>query len=140
MPQMSKVSRNNTAIVKENGKTTVILHSTPVVSFDEKTITLDNGGWITATTVCRMTQVSREYDLGFSVGRKNGTMEARYKGVDIPFNGNTLTIQRNEKKAYTPLTGAKCGCRRGVQRDNCPNCEGTGNVIDFAAIRARNNA
>jgi hypothetical protein len=23
-----------------------------------------------------------------------------------------------------------------VQRDNCPNCEGTGYVIDFAAIRA----
>jgi hypothetical protein len=39
---------------------------------------------------------------------------------------------------YQPKTGAKCGCRRGIQRDNCPNCEGTGYVIDFAAIRARN--
>jgi len=36
---------------------------------------------------------------------------------------------------YQPKTGAKCGCRRGVQRDNCPNCEGTGRVIDFHAIR-----
>ncbi len=38
---------------------------------------------------------------------------------------------------YQPKTGAKCRCKRGVQRDNCPQCEGTGMVIDFAAIRAR---
>ena len=38
---------------------------------------------------------------------------------------------------YQPKTGAPCGCRRGVQRDNCPTCEGTGMQIDFRAIRAR---
>ena len=38
---------------------------------------------------------------------------------------------------YQPKTGARCGCKRGVQRDNCPACEGTGMVVDFAAIRAR---
>lgn len=37
---------------------------------------------------------------------------------------------------YQPKTGAKCSCKRGIQRDNCPNCEGTGMAIDFAAIRA----
>lgn len=40
--------------------------------------------------------------------------------------------------SYQPTTGAKCSCKRGQQRDNCPNCEGTGMVIDFAVIRARN--
>lgn len=40
--------------------------------------------------------------------------------------------------AYQPKTGVPCSCRRGQQRDNCPTCEGTGMVIDFAAIRARN--
>ncbi len=39
--------------------------------------------------------------------------------------------------AYQPKTGAKCGCKRGVQRDNCSACEGTGMVIDFASIRAK---
>jgi len=39
---------------------------------------------------------------------------------------------------YQPKTGFKCGCRRGIQRDNCPACEGTGWLIDFAKIRARN--
>lgn len=35
---------------------------------------------------------------------------------------------------YQPKTGAPCTCKRGVQRDNCPTCEGTGQVIDFKAI------
>jgi hypothetical protein len=38
-------------------------------------------------------------------------------------------------REYQPKTGAACGCRRGVQRDNCAACEGTGRVIDFRAIR-----
>lgn len=38
---------------------------------------------------------------------------------------------------YQPKTGAKCGCRRGVERDNCANCEGTGFVVDFHSIRNR---
>lgn len=42
------------------------------------------------------------------------------------------------KPEYQPKTGAKCVCRPGQQRDNCPTCEGTGEVIDFAAIRNRN--
>jgi len=40
-------------------------------------------------------------------------------------------------KLYQPTTGARCTCKRDVERDNCPACEGTGMVIDFAAIRAR---
>lgn len=40
-------------------------------------------------------------------------------------------------KEYQPKTGAKCHCKRGVQRDNCPDCEGTGMRIDFRAIRER---
>lgn len=35
-----------------------------------------------------------------------------------------------------PKTGVACTCKRGVQRDNCPQCEGTGQVIDYAALRA----
>ena len=40
-------------------------------------------------------------------------------------------------KPYQPKTGQRCHCKRGQQRDNCPDCEGTGWRIDFAAIRAR---
>jgi len=41
------------------------------------------------------------------------------------------------KPEYQPKTGEKCHCRKGVQRDNCPDCEGTGWKIDFRQIRAR---
>lgn len=40
-------------------------------------------------------------------------------------------------REYQPKTGAKCGCKRGIERDNCSTCEGTGHVIDFKAIRNR---
>jgi len=38
---------------------------------------------------------------------------------------------------YQPKTGQKCSCKLGIYRDNCPNCEGTGWVIDFRAIHKR---
>lgn len=37
---------------------------------------------------------------------------------------------------YQPKTGVKCHCKPGMIRDNCAVCEGTGQRIDFAAIRA----
>jgi hypothetical protein len=36
---------------------------------------------------------------------------------------------------YQPKTGERCGCKAGIERDNCPECEGTGSKIDFRAIR-----
>lgn len=53
---------------------------------------------------------------------------------DVLARVNKLLGNVNE---YQPKTGAKCGCRRGVERDNCANCEGTGHVVDFRAIRNR---
>lgn len=37
----------------------------------------------------------------------------------------------------TLFTGQKCSCKRGIERDNCSNCEGTGKLIDFRAMRSR---
>ena len=53
----------------------------------------------------------------------------------IAFNvGFNEARQREER--YQPKTGARCSCRPGIARDNCPACEGTGWRIDFAAIRS----
>ncbi len=46
-------------------------------------------------------------------------------------------LERFQSTQYQPKTGARCSCKRGIQRDNCPTCEGTGWIIDFAAIRNR---
>lgn len=56
--------------------------------------------------------------------------------------GNSFNIwapppKPRKNPAYTPRTGARCSCRPGVQRDNCPRCEGTGWVIDFKKIHER---
>ncbi len=36
------------------------------------------------------------------------------------------------KRLYT---GEKCTCKRGLERANCPRCEGTGKVLNFKAMR-----
>lgn len=41
---------------------------------------------------------------------------------------------------YQPKTGASCSCKPGVQRDNCPHCEGTGHVVDSAIERGESEA
>lgn len=46
-------------------------------------------------------------------------------------------IKPEEPRPYQPKTGQPCNCKPGIERDNCPKCEGTGMRIDFAAIRAR---
>jgi len=48
-----------------------------------------------------------------------------------------ITEQPAVRLPYQPKTGQRCFCRKGIARDNCPSCEGTGWQIDFAAIRAR---
>jgi hypothetical protein len=40
------------------------------------------------------------------------------------------------RPGYAPSTGIKCHCRLGLERDNCPDCEGSGFRVDFAKIRA----
>lgn len=31
--------------------------------------------------------------------------------------------------------GYRCGCKPGIERDNCPTCDGTGRALDFRAMR-----
>ena len=93
---MIKGIGNNTRVEDRHGETAVVLHGTPVVKFkrvnsqfnnalgcsvliegrgrgfDMWTITLNSGGYRTATTKRRMNEVSKEDDLGFKVYQKNG--------------------------------------------------------------------
>ena len=71
MPQMHSVSSNNTAVVRTNEGRDVYLHGTKVVSHNalENTVTLNSGGWTTATTKSRMNQYSNEF---LTIGARNG--------------------------------------------------------------------
>jgi hypothetical protein len=96
LPQQQRVSGVATSVYVDpaDGMTKVIYHGTPVVSFDAQKIVLNTGGYVTATTATRMNQAANQFNLGYYVSRRGGTMYAKVQGQDVPFNGPTLTIDR----------------------------------------------
>lgn len=69
-----KVGPTATTVTTENGIMRIVYHSTTVVTVDwhKRTITLDTGGYYTATTKARMNQASNQYDLGYQVYQEHG--------------------------------------------------------------------
>ena len=75
--------------------------------------------------------------MGYGFGHDE-ELPAGFQDADIEMREfEDRAAEARAREMYQPKTGAKCGCKRGVERDNCPNCEGTGWQIDFARIRAR---
>lgn len=86
MGQQHKVSGRATSIYHHsNGTIAVRYHSTDVVMFNDKTITLDSGRWRTATTKTRMNQASNQFGLGYYVFQKDFSWFVEYKGKTIDF-------------------------------------------------------
>lgn len=89
MSQVNRISKNNTRIT--TGLTPehrqVWLHDTCIVQVNPDEIVLNTGGWYTPTTRTRMTQVSREWGLGYAVGfsQKDG-YRVIYKGKEYQFD------------------------------------------------------
>lgn len=69
MAQTHKLGTRHTTVTrKPNGELRVTYHSTDVVIVRSLgAITLDTGGWRTATTKTRMNQASNQFGLGFQV-------------------------------------------------------------------------
>lgn len=61
----------------------------------------------------------------------------RARPVAATYGALDTTHMKTTTTGYQPKTGQPCNCKVGQQRDNCPQCEGTGERIDFAAIRAK---
>lgn len=80
MPQISKVSRNNTTIVRhEDGSlkrvtlhNTVVFEQGPARSDGSRIVAISNGGWNTVTTQTRINQCFRESRLPMYYSRTNG--------------------------------------------------------------------
>ena len=92
--QLGKIA--TTVRVNEEGKTEVVYHQTAVVTFDDETITLNDGGWATMTTKTRMNQASNQFGLGFRVYSKDWQWYADYKGEVIPFNHSLRNKVKSE--------------------------------------------
>ena len=90
MPQNRKISRNNTTIFidSKTGVRTVTLHKTAIVQhWPDGKVRICHGGWATATTACRMTQVFHEWGLPLRAGCRKGVMTwDRFN----PENGETI--------------------------------------------------
>ena len=71
MARMDRIGTTATRIERHGANTYVWYHSTPVVSFDDKTVLLRNDGYYTATTKTRMNQASHQFGLGFTVYQKD---------------------------------------------------------------------
>lgn len=96
MAQQHQVGRTATTISTEDGETRVTYHSTAVVKFTAKRVTLNSGGWMTATTKTRMNQASRQFGLGYSVFQKMYVWYVRLPdGSGVPFEDG-MTFKRPE--------------------------------------------
>lgn len=71
MAQSQIVRGVKTSIRAEDGTTYINYRGTDVVAFDADTITLNSGGWHTATTKLRMNQASNQFGLGYQVYQKD---------------------------------------------------------------------
>jgi hypothetical protein len=85
MSRMNKLSSYRTTIRgNDNGGLEVVYVSTPIVTLEGDTVTLNSGGWETVTTKRKMNQASNQFGLGFGVFQKEWVWF-----VDLP-NGETV--------------------------------------------------
>ena len=75
--------------------TRVFFHDTPVVAFDDKSITLNTGGWRTRSTKVRMNQASQEFRLDFRVFQKQQEWFVDYQEEVRPFVSDEIMLDRN---------------------------------------------
>jgi len=95
MASLMKVGSHKTSIRTIEGVTSIRYHDTDVVSFDDKTITLNTGGWKTNTTKTRMNQVSNQFELGYCVYQRKGIWYVAFKGYDLLMsNDGKITLER----------------------------------------------
>lgn len=68
------IGKTATTIARRGNVVTVTYHTTCIVAADLQAmaVTLDSGGWRTATTKRRMNQAATQFGLGFSVFQRWG--------------------------------------------------------------------
>lgn len=104
MSTLSQIGPHRTTIFTENNATRIIYHQTPVVTFTPDTITLNTGGFFTATTKRRMNQTSKAFDLGYVVFQKNNQWYVTTPGGRFAFTSDTITLDRTTMLAREPAT------------------------------------
>ena len=95
MGQTQTIGRTATKVEHRGLETFVRYHNTDVVQFDSLYITLNTGGWETATTKLRMNQASNQFNLGFSVYQKDYRWFVVIpQGETLEFTGRRIQFPR----------------------------------------------
>ena len=72
MPSMNKLSSYRTTFETDGERGSVTYVNTRIVAWDGDNVTLNSGGWQTATTKRKMAQAANQFGLGFTVAQRNG--------------------------------------------------------------------
>ena len=97
MGQTHTIGRTATKVEHRGLETFVRYHNTDVVQFDSLYITLNTGGWETATTKLRMNQASNQFGLGYQVYQKDYrwyVVISQLDGETVEFTGRRMTFPR----------------------------------------------
>jgi spore coat protein U-like protein len=87
--------KGNTQVLGVGGlNQSVVLYKTCIVNTTANKITLDTGGFNTPTTKNRMNQASQELDLKYNVYSKKGIWFVSYRGEELPFADNRISLNR----------------------------------------------
>lgn len=89
----NQIGNHKTNIYTLNGFIYVKYHSTDVASFNDSTIILNSGGWLSNTTKDRMNQASNQFGLNYRVFQKDYNWYVDYKGDTIPFSDKMVLIR-----------------------------------------------
>ena len=90
MASMNKLSTYCTTVTADAAHRIIVTyHRTQIVKVShDGTITLDFGGYDTVTTRRKMTQASRQFNLGYSVYRDKGETFVQWRtGQRLPYTG-----------------------------------------------------
>lgn len=87
MPQQQRIGKTHTTVVDNTDQLVVTYHATQVVRVNKRSgiVTLNSGGWKTATTKNRMNQTSNQFQLNFGVSQKSGVWYVDCKGKTVEF-------------------------------------------------------
>ena len=88
MAQNQKIGKHKTRVLFGNHRHVVQYHDTNVVIYDGHNVSLDSGGFKTATTKRRMNQASAQWNIGYHVYQRDFEWFVSFplSGMeDIPF-------------------------------------------------------
>ena len=129
MSQQHKIGKHATTVLNRdlgNGVRQIVVtyQGTDVVKVaPDGKITLDSGGWETATTKTRMNQAASELGLPYHVYQKKFKWYVSAGGIDVPFfdgmeftNGGVVTFDTKEQLAGCLRAGGTVYFRNGRNR------------------------